>query len=164
VIAIALRIGRNRSPNDAWGRPALLVVVAPAVVTLVLWLLSAPDPRFALPAIWLPVLVALAWSLRGARLPVGRATGVTLVAAVLVVIAVGRVGVDAILPIAPHRGGRLGIEQPRRPKLIPWNVAGVDLGRPEGSDQCWGEIDCTAYDPTGIARRGDTLQSGYSRR
>ena len=165
AIALTLRTSQgHRRRSEGFDRFAVLVVIAPAVVTLVLWFFTAPDPRFALPAIWLLALGALAWALPGARLPVPLSIGVGLVAAVMVVIVLGKVGMTAIRPVAPNDGGPLGIEPVRRPGLVAWNVPGLTLSHPDGTDQCWSEIACTAYDPSGLIRRGKTLADGYSRR
>ena len=164
VIALLAHVTRRDGPGWGWDGGALAVVVAPGLATLALWFVTAPDPRFALPAIWLPTIALLAWTVPRARLPLGRPLALAVVAGVMVLVTADRAGWDMIRPLGVQGDGPLGIERARVPRLIPWNVSGLELGHPDGSDQCWAETGCTAYDPTGMRLRGTTVSEGFTRR
>jgi hypothetical protein len=73
----SLTVARRDGPRPT---APLLVVVVPALASLVVWFLVAPDPRFAFGPIWLVPVALAAWALPPTtRLP----TGVLLVSAVV---------------------------------------------------------------------------------
>ena len=90
-LAPSLLAGRAADPSRARRTRPMLAVVVPSLAALVLWFLTAPDPRFVFAPLWLVPAALVAWALpswsrglasRDAALAAGAglATGVALAA------------------------------------------------------------------------------------
>ncbi len=63
VLGLAIALSRGFRASAPGRRKVALVLLAPSLVTLVIWFATAPDPRFAWGAIWVGSLSVLAWML-----------------------------------------------------------------------------------------------------
>ena len=63
VLGLAIALSRGFRPSAPGRRKVALMLLAPSLVTLVIWFATAPDPRFAWGAIWVGSISVLAWML-----------------------------------------------------------------------------------------------------
>lgn len=157
VLALLLRPGsvhRRRAP--------LLAVVVPSAITLAVWFVFAPAPRFALGPLWLIPIALAAWALPEGGAAALRPGAVLGSGAIAVALGVGVVHVaskERFVPIAART-------QPSTvPAVQPFRTtSGLVLSQPlGGADQCWSVELCTPAPSAELRLRGATIQSGFSR-
>ena len=159
VLAAALLVVLLVAPSArsvlSANRRIVVLGLTPSVVVLVVWLVTAPDPRFAWGPILLIVLVPLAFAvtaLRPARL-------------LPVALTVGAVGIVAVAFV---RGSPLDASWRLQP-LPDAQVAqstlgdGTDVIVPVAGDQCWSEFPLCRpwYSSVDVELRGETWESGF---
>jgi hypothetical protein len=138
---------------------ALGVLLAVNATTLVVWFFGAPDPRFALAALWLVpigafVWIDLRWSLRR-YLFATTAVGVAIVAIWLS---------DYPRFSPPITGGDpFGTTAARTAAMEPYaSPRGIAVWTPTGgADQCWKVVPCTPYPTDSLKLRGTSVGNGF---
>lgn len=140
--------------------PRPILYMAPWLAGVVFWLVSAPDPRFALGPIWITYAAALSFGLRAAsRDPRG-----AFAARLAVPLGVGLLVFG--MPLRTMAEKLLIPAAPAIPEIetsIYTTASGLQVLRPVGSDMCWGApLPCTPYPRASLrARRVGDLGSGF---
>ena len=137
------------------GQPSGIHVAAPIAVlisvglTLVVWFVAAPEPRFVYAPLWIAPIAVLAWVLPDVSEPTGvQATALALGALALVTVGFIDWG-RAYLPIRADGRGPFGaqeFDQPRVRRFV--TVSGLRLWRPIGATNAR-RSDCAHPSPSG---------------
>lgn len=154
------RVRRGQSSGIHIASP--IAVLIPVALTLVVWFVGAPDPRFVYAPLWIGPIALLAWVLPDVSERRGvQATAVAMGA--LALLTVGFIGVGhAYHPIRANGSGPFGAAElgpPRVQEVV--TVSGLRIWRPISGDQCWTLRLCTPEPLRGLTLRGATLRSGF---
>jgi hypothetical protein len=150
-LALALFVAK-RVPGSRPNRRLLVAVLAPVLLTLVLWFGFAPDPRFAYGPIWLVPIVPLA------RRPPGRRIAIFCTSLVLVAVGIG----GAWRPITKRGHGPLGSFDPPTPAVGTFRTdSGLIVYRPVHGDRCWRVLLCAPSPNARLRLRGSDIAGGF---
>jgi hypothetical protein len=161
-------IGRSSddSPAGRSRRAATFVVALAAVPLLVLWFYNAPDPRFALPLLWLVPIALIAWLLpterprRGGRASVTLAYASVAAAFLVVLTLVAHKGIYR--PIVSNGSGPLGTEPVPVPHIDTFVTrSGLRIYRPARGELCWRTLLCTPRPNAMLRARGSSIGDGF---
>jgi hypothetical protein len=142
----------------------LALMIVPNVVTLIVWFLTAPDPRFAFaPLVLVPLgLVAAVDQKMAAGSATAGTFGVASCLAALVALTVltsGNLSWRSVSGKDPF-----GTADPFQTETITVTTAsGIQLLMPATGDQCWRAIPCTPNPPDDLYYRGDEIGDGFQR-
>jgi hypothetical protein len=143
----AIRVSRSR-PN----KRLLLATLTPLVLTLALWLIAAPDPRFVLAPLWLIPILLLACQPHDARLAI---VCLLLVATALLVGGAWR-------PITQRGNGALGSFDPPTPRVDAYRTrSGLIIYRPVDDGRCWRRVLCTPSPKRRLLLRRHEIADGF---
>jgi hypothetical protein len=164
LIGLLVRI-RQRDRGEAspevekLDRLALGALLAANATTLVVWFFGAPDPRFALAALWLVpigvfVWVDLRWSLRGYFFAT-TVVGVAIVAVWTAAYPRADLQIGGGDPFGTTAARPASVEQVR-------TSSGILLWAPIGTDgQCWKTMRCTPQPFDHLEVRGGGVKDGF---
>jgi hypothetical protein len=145
----------KRLPGSRPNRRLLLPVLAPVMLTLVLWFVFAPNPRFAYGPIWLVPILLLACR------PPSRGIAIFFTGVVLAAVVIG----DAWRPVTKHGDGPLGSFDPPTPAVAAFRTdSGLIVNYPLGDDRCWRVLLCTPSPNPHLRLRGRDIASGFRAR
>jgi hypothetical protein len=170
LLGAALPALVRRSARDLGARRvAMLAVLAPMVITLVVWFVTAPDPRFVLGPLWLVPIAVVAWALpvtqRGS--PGLTTPGRWLPVAAVVVAVLGPIaGADraAFHLISSGGPGPFATAALPTPAVVPFRTeSGLQLTRPAaGEDRCFGVMLCLPKPDRDLRLRGAGSKDGFA--
>jgi hypothetical protein len=148
--------GRDRNEWMPW---AFLIV--PNLVTLAVWFVTAPDPRFALAPIALisvaaALLADLALTGWTRTYPVTWALGALLTITVMTSHDLGWIHSPGDGPFGT--GGAVDV-----PTATTTTSSGLRVLVPTRSDQCWSAMPCSPDPPTDLMLRGTEISDGFRR-
>jgi hypothetical protein len=130
----------------------LFATLAPLLLTLALWLIAAPDPRFVLAPLWLVPILLLACRPHDGRL--------AIVCLVLVGTAIFVGG--AWRPITQRGNGPLGSFDPPTPRLHAYRThSGLIIYRPVDDARCWRRLLCTPSPNMRLLLRRHEIADGF---
>lgn len=163
-------------PRPADKNPAAaLWLLIPVLIAIILWFLSAPDPRFA----WGPIVLlgAIPAAVALQRFLTSKATPITAAIAALAIFPAGALALTAI------NGTQEEGESVVTFTGVPWTVSaalqpvpspdlavytlptGQELITPTADDRCWTAFPlCRPYPNDSLIFRGDSIQDGFASR
>jgi hypothetical protein len=133
-------------------RRLVLTLLAPLLLTLVLWFFAAPDPRFVYAPIWLVPITLLAWQ----RLDEA-----------VIVISVGLAAVAVLVGGAWHPVTKLGngpfrsVDPPIPAVRSVATTSRLPVTQPVHDDRCWRRMLCTPTARPELTMRGAGVASGF---
>ncbi len=138
------------------------------LVTLIIWFISAPDPRFVYGPLWFSAIAVLAAILPSeatsivASLRTAAAVGAVEVA-VLAVVGVNVVNGGAYKLVHATGTGPLGSFAAPTQTLAAYTTrSGLVLRHPVGDDRCWEALDCTPAVNALVRARGSGPADGFA--
>ena len=161
LLAFALWLLRRRTGERAppSGRPAVLALLAPPAALIVLWFLTAPDPRFAYGAILVLGLGVVAWLTPPSTRVHVSSLAVVVVLAGATAVALGR---GRTVIVSATGGGPFGTFEIPRPSTRSFVTdSGLVLQTPVEGDRCFAVPLCTPEPQAALELRGSTPQQGF---
>jgi hypothetical protein len=146
----------------------LVGALAVCLVSLTIWFLSAPDPRFAYGPLWFTAIAVLAAILPAdprsiVASPRAAAAVGSVAAAVLAAVVVNVVHGGAYNPVHATGSGPLGTFDPPQPALASYTTrSGLTLRHPIGDDRCWQALSCTPAVNSSVRARGSSPADGFA--
>lgn len=176
LVWLAARGRRSTSTDSGWR--VLLLALAPAVLTVLVWFWTAPDPRFAWGAILLVGAIPAALALTRLADDADASGPVPTLAGGLLALAVVPLAVGGLITITGAPGDSYGFRTYSfGPLPVVASVASLPVPQttsfaladghavlnPVDTDQCWATFPaCTPYQDQTLRFLGDTVADGFA--